>query len=131
MEVNLGESFDCNPPSRDAAWFTISKGSELYLPQSSVELQNFIYQVSHFPIPFNSVPNLSDVWVHLPENPSISELQQAINILHLGPTDGRLDWLYDQIAQLNEIDRSLTLLLLDGYSYKEMSSILGIHALSF
>ena len=40
--------------------------------------------------------------------------------------DGRLDWLYDQIAQLNEIDRSLTLLLLDGYSYKEMSAILGI-----
>lgn len=40
--------------------------------------------------------------------------------------DGRLIWLYDQIAQLNEIDRSLTLLLLDGYSYKEMASILGI-----
>ncbi|WP_420627287.1 RNA polymerase sigma factor [Candidatus Leptofilum sp.] len=40
--------------------------------------------------------------------------------------DERLIWLYDQIAQLNEIDRSLTLLLLDGYSYKEMASILGI-----
>ncbi|GJM43073.1 MAG: DNA-directed RNA polymerase sigma-70 factor [Ardenticatenaceae bacterium] len=40
--------------------------------------------------------------------------------------DERLIWLYDQIAQLNEIDRSLTLLLLDGYSYKEMATILGI-----
>jgi RNA polymerase sigma-70 factor (ECF subfamily) len=40
--------------------------------------------------------------------------------------DDRLIWLYDQIAQLDEIDRSLTLLLLDGYSYKEMASILGI-----
>jgi len=40
--------------------------------------------------------------------------------------DERLDWLYSQIAQLNEIDRSLTLLLLDGYSYQEMASILGI-----
>jgi RNA polymerase sigma-70 factor (ECF subfamily) len=37
-----------------------------------------------------------------------------------------LIWLYDQIAQLDEIDRSLTLLLLDGYSYKEMAAILGI-----
>jgi RNA polymerase sigma-70 factor (ECF subfamily) len=37
-----------------------------------------------------------------------------------------LDWLYDQIAKLNETDRSITLLMLDGFSYKEMSSILGI-----
>lgn len=40
--------------------------------------------------------------------------------------DERLVWLYEQIAQLNEIDRSLTLLLLDGYSYQEMADILGI-----
>ncbi len=40
--------------------------------------------------------------------------------------DSRLDWLYEQIAQLNEIERSLTLLLLDGFSYKEMATILGI-----
>jgi len=40
--------------------------------------------------------------------------------------DSRLDWLYEQIAQLNEIDRSLTLLLLDGFSYKEMATLLGI-----
>ncbi|MEJ2507131.1 MAG: RNA polymerase sigma factor [Ignavibacteriaceae bacterium] len=31
-----------------------------------------------------------------------------------------------QSLELNEIDRSLTLLLLDGFSYKEMSNILGI-----
>ncbi|ELR68458.1 RNA polymerase ECF-type sigma factor [Fulvivirga imtechensis AK7] len=40
--------------------------------------------------------------------------------------DSRLAWLYEQITHLNEIDRSLTLLLLDGFSYKEMSEILGI-----
>ena len=38
----------------------------------------------------------------------------------------RLEWLYDQIGQLDEIDRSLTLMMLDGYSYKEISSTLGI-----
>lgn len=40
--------------------------------------------------------------------------------------DGRLIWLYEEITRLNEIDRSLMLLLLDGFSYKEMSDILGI-----
>lgn len=42
------------------------------------------------------------------------------------PLDDRLVWLYEEIAQLNKVDRSLTLLLLDGFSYKEMSKILGI-----
>jgi len=44
----------------------------------------------------------------------------------LPSTDPRIDWLYEQIRQLNEIDRSLTLLLLDGFSYKEMAAMLGI-----
>jgi len=37
-----------------------------------------------------------------------------------------LTWLYEEIYKLDEIDRSITLLLLDGFSYKEMASILGI-----
>lgn len=40
--------------------------------------------------------------------------------------DDRLDWLYKEIHRLNEIDRSIALLLLDGFSYKEMAGILGI-----
>ncbi|TRX51598.1 RNA polymerase sigma factor [Fulvivirga sp. M361] len=40
--------------------------------------------------------------------------------------DERLTWLYEEIGKLNEIDRSITLLLLDGFSYKEMSNIIGI-----
>jgi hypothetical protein len=34
----------------------------------------------------------------------------------------RLDWLYDQIAQLDEIDRALTLLLLDGFTAYQIVS---------
>jgi len=41
-------------------------------------------------------------------------------------TDERLTWLYEEIYKLDEIDRSITLLLLDGFSYKEMAAILGI-----
>jgi RNA polymerase sigma-70 factor, ECF subfamily len=48
-------------------------------------------------------------------------------ILQPAPTpDLRVDWLYAQIRELSEVDRSLTLLLLDGFSYREMAVILGI-----
>lgn len=50
------------------------------------------------------------------------------NILHSGsePKDERLEWLYSKISKLNEIDRSITLLMLDGFSYSDMAEILGI-----
>ena len=38
----------------------------------------------------------------------------------------RLDWLYQNIAALDKIDRSIALLLLDGFSYKEIAAIAGI-----
>jgi RNA polymerase sigma-70 factor (ECF subfamily) len=40
--------------------------------------------------------------------------------------DERLAWLYEEIHQMDVIDRSLTLLLLEGFSYKEMAVIIGI-----
>ena len=40
--------------------------------------------------------------------------------------DERLVWLYEEISHLDEIDRSITLLLLEGFSYKEMADIIGI-----
>jgi len=40
--------------------------------------------------------------------------------------DDRLAWLYKEIHQLDKIDRSIALLLLDELSYKEIATILGI-----
>lgn len=40
--------------------------------------------------------------------------------------DERLTWLYDQIHQMDKVERSLCLLLLDGFTYKEMANIVGI-----
>lgn len=56
------------------------------------------------------------------------ELTYAEQVLvsHENESDERLKWLYEQIRSLNEVDRSLTLLLLEGYSYKEMAEMLGI-----
>lgn len=53
---------------------------------------------------------------------------ESVPILETQPAhkDERLTWLYERISTLGEIDKSLCLLLLDGFSYKEMSGILGI-----
>ena len=40
--------------------------------------------------------------------------------------DPRLEWIYQRIAELDEANRSLALLMLDGFSYREMSQILGL-----
>lgn len=54
-------------------------------------------------------------------------LEKANHILEFQqPKDDRLEWLYREIAKLDEVDRSLTLLMLDGFSYKEMAGIVGI-----
>ena len=55
-------------------------------------------------------------------------LDKVQHLLHENRTsiDERLNWLYGEIYKLDEIDRSVTLLLLEGFSYKEMSAILGI-----
>lgn len=54
-------------------------------------------------------------------------LEQSSHIIDLQPVkDDRLDWLYEEISRLDKVDKSLTLLMLDGFSYKEMANIVGI-----
>lgn len=45
---------------------------------------------------------------------------------HPAWADERLAWLYDAIRRLDKVDRSIALMLLDGFSYKEMGAVLGI-----
>ncbi len=40
--------------------------------------------------------------------------------------DPRVEWLYEQISKLDPVDRSLALLLLDGFSYREMGETVGM-----
>ena len=56
---------------------------------------------------------------------SLQTAKASLQIISAEP-DERLTWLYGQIASLNPVDRSLMLLLLDGFSYKEMAATLGI-----
>jgi RNA polymerase sigma-70 factor (ECF subfamily) len=56
---------------------------------------------------------------------SITDVEHTLT-MKTQPNDERLDWLYAQIAQFDPIDRSVCLLLLDGFSYKEIAALLGI-----
>jgi RNA polymerase sigma-70 factor, ECF subfamily len=50
-------------------------------------------------------------------------------LLTASPSNGhdpRVEWLYQQIAQFKDVDRSVALLMLDGFSYKEIASVVGI-----
>jgi len=73
--------------------------------------------------------NTAIKWVRREQKHSLAEpLENVEFVLNDSgvKVDERLEWLYEEIHQLDEIDRSLILLLLDGFSYKEMSGILGI-----
>ena len=54
------------------------------------------------------------------------ESNQDLLLMVARPVDSRLAWLYEQIARLEPVDRSLMLLQLEGFTYKEMASMLGI-----
>ena len=53
---------------------------------------------------------------------------EAATVLLIAPAgrDPRLDWIYERIAELDDANRSLALLMLDGFSYRDMSLILGL-----
>jgi RNA polymerase sigma-70 factor (ECF subfamily) len=55
------------------------------------------------------------------------EFEAATALLIAPPArDPRIDWIYDRIAELDPLNRSLALLMLDGFSYRDMSRILGL-----
>lgn len=60
-----------------------------------------------------------------PVTQSLITVEQTLSTRDDGH-DERLDWLYEQIGQLDPLDRSVCLLMLDGYSYKEIAALLGI-----
>ncbi len=74
--------------------------------------------------------NTAMTWKRKEKKPSTGrqEIDQAQHLLQENEIkeDDRLVWLYEEIGKLNEIDRSVTLLLLDRYSYKDIPKMLGI-----
>lgn len=61
------------------------------------------------------------------EKPSRDRLESQLLVMQPEvEEDPRIDWLYDQIRSLGELDRSLALLLLEGFTYREMAEVLGL-----
>ena len=56
----------------------------------------------------------------------LEEVEGLLTTASSQTRDPRVEWLYQQIAQLKEVDRSVALLLLDGFSYKEIASVVGL-----
>ena len=54
------------------------------------------------------------------------DIEAATGLLISNDRDPRLEWIYERIANLDDANRSLALLMLDGFSYREMSQILGL-----
>jgi RNA polymerase sigma-70 factor (ECF subfamily) len=54
------------------------------------------------------------------------EIVDGLLAASVAEVDPRVDWLYRQIAQLKASDRSVALLMLDGFAYKEIAAIAGI-----
>jgi RNA polymerase sigma-70 factor (ECF subfamily) len=56
----------------------------------------------------------------------LSELRRPPMLVSSPARDPRLNWIYQRITELDEVNRSLALLMLDGFSYRDMSQILGL-----
>jgi len=71
--------------------------------------------------------NTAITWVNREGRQATEPIESVQHLLIEKPAnDERLNWLYDQIHRMDSIDKSLALLLLDGFSYKEMAGLLGI-----
>ena len=55
-------------------------------------------------------------------------LEAANALLETAPAapDPRLELIYQRLAELDVVSRSLALLMLDGFSYRDMSQVLGL-----
>lgn len=56
----------------------------------------------------------------------LTDVEYALKVVDDQPSDPRVDWLYEQIGRLDPIDRSICLLMLEGFSYKEIADLAGI-----
>ena len=66
-------------------------------------------------------------WSSRKSNKDILDGNEHTRLVEAQPqSNEKLDWLYSEIQRLDKVERSLTLLMLDGFSYQEMSEMLGI-----
>ena len=88
---------------------------------------NFKKQCSEHTWIYRVALNTAIKWSSRSKKIKVEEISNLTNLLQKNEEiHPKLDWLYTEIEQLDPVDRSLTLLMLDGFSYHEMSEIIGI-----
>lgn len=65
-------------------------------------------------------------WTNKEQNRSTTKANASILEANELYENEQIGWLYDQITRLPKVDRSLILLLLDGFSYREIAGISGL-----
>jgi len=90
-------------------------------------ISNFKGQCSSHTWVYRVSLNTAIKWAARSKKPKTESLEGSKSLIQrTTELDSKLEWLYHEISLLDSIDRSLTMLMLDGFSYKEMSDILGI-----
>ena len=110
------------PPDQDDLFQEISLQVWRSIPdfRGEAKASTWIYRVALF---------AAIAWVRKekkqPKTQPLAEVEQILTS-NLVPIDERLDWLYEQVAELDPIDRSVCLLMLEGFRYKEIAEMIGI-----
>jgi len=75
------EPNDCVFPDPLVTWFNVSPESSIFLPTQVADPAAITPLLSFFPMPFTSLPDLSDVLVSLPRAASSAEIEQGLQMI--------------------------------------------------
>ncbi len=81
LVLDVRGDWNCDFPEPLVTWFNVHGDSELSLPRQIVGTTMIAPMLSWFPGPFNSEPDLSNVLVSLPEEPTGEDLEQAMRLI--------------------------------------------------
>lgn len=81
LVLDARETIECVFPDSLVTWFNVSPDSELFLPREYIDPAYVSQQVGWFPVPFNTLPDLRDMFVSLPDEPTSLDYQQAFQLL--------------------------------------------------
>ncbi|NPV65561.1 MAG: LysM peptidoglycan-binding domain-containing protein [Anaerolineae bacterium] len=72
---------DCVFPDPLVAWFNVSPESSIFLPTQTADPAAVTPLLSWFPVPFTSLPDLSDVLISLPRAAGATEIEQGLRMV--------------------------------------------------
>ena len=79
--VDTRGEWECDIPALQSIWVNISRSSVIHLPQAILPPELDVPLVSYFPAPFNNVPNLSNIMVSLPVEPTLDDVNSMVGML--------------------------------------------------